>query len=81
MASDCQNIIKKIQSPHLDRSHVGAIVCDVKNLVREVSVSFMYIQRSCNEAAHVMARLADQFVQFGVMRLRMQFGPSFVTIC
>ena len=36
-------------------------MCDVKNLVREVSVSFMYIQRSCNEAAHVMARLADQF--------------------
>ena len=61
VASDCQNIIKKIQSPHLDRSHVGAIVCDVKNLVRGVSVSFMYIQRSCNEVAHVMARLVDQF--------------------
>ena len=36
-------------------------MCDVKNLVREVSVSFMYAKRSCNEAAHVMARLADQF--------------------
>jgi len=35
-------------------------VCDVKNLVHEVSVSFMYIKRSCNEAAHVMAKLADQ---------------------
>jgi hypothetical protein len=61
VASNCQNIIKKIQSPHLDRSQVGAIVCDIKNLVHEASVSFMYIQRSYNEAAHVMARLADQF--------------------
>ena len=51
----------KKQSPHLDRSHVGAIVYDVKNFVREVSVSFMYTKRSCNEAAHVMARLVDQF--------------------
>jgi hypothetical protein len=36
-------------------------VCDVKKLVCEASVSFMYISRGCNEAAHVIARLADQF--------------------
>jgi len=50
-----------LQSQNLDRSEVGAIICDIKNLVREVTFSFMYIRRSCNEAAHVMARLADQF--------------------
>ncbi|XP_039829099.1 uncharacterized protein LOC120690499 isoform X1 [Panicum virgatum] len=59
VASDCHNIIKKLQSQNLDRSEVGAIICDIKNLVREVTFSFMYIRRSCNEAAHVMARLAD----------------------
>ncbi|XP_039791741.1 uncharacterized protein LOC120657488 isoform X2 [Panicum virgatum] len=61
VASDCHNIIKKLQSQNLDRSEVGAIICDIKNLVREVTFSFMYIRRSCNGAAHVMARLADQF--------------------
>jgi len=33
VASDCQNIIKKINSPLQDRSQVGVIVRDVKNLV------------------------------------------------
>jgi hypothetical protein len=61
VALDCQNIIKKLQSPKLDRSQVGTIVCDVKNLVTETPFSFMYTRRSCNEAAHVLARLADQF--------------------
>ena len=48
VASDCQNIIKKIQAPVMDRSKVGAIVRDVKNLVSNALVSFVYIRRGCN---------------------------------
>uniref|UniRef100_A0A0A9G2Q1 RNase H type-1 domain-containing protein n=1 Tax=Arundo donax TaxID=35708 RepID=A0A0A9G2Q1_ARUDO len=40
VASDCLNIIKKIKSPEKDRSHVGAIVQDIKNLTRRSSFSF-----------------------------------------
>jgi len=61
VASDCQNIIKKINSPLQDRSQVGVIVRDVKNLVYGAPVSFIFNRRSCNEAAHVMARIAEQF--------------------
>jgi len=61
VVSDCQNIIKKINSPLQDRSHVGDIVRDVKNLVCDATVSFSFSRRGCNEAAHVMARIADQF--------------------
>ena len=43
----------------MDRSKVGAIVRDVKNLVSNALVSFVYIRRGCNEAAHVMTKLAD----------------------
>lgn len=43
VASDCQNIIKKINSPLQDRSHVGAIVRDVKNLVYGAPVLLLLI--------------------------------------
>ena len=36
---------KKIQSSHLDRSQVGAIVCDVKNLVCEASLFYVYSEK------------------------------------
>jgi len=45
-----------------DRSHVGVIVQDVKNLICEnPSVTLTYVSRRCNKAAHVLAKQADVF--------------------
>jgi hypothetical protein len=60
IASDCLSVVNKIKSPMLDRSIVGPIVQDIKNLVKGTPFSFIYIPRGCNEAAHVIARLANQ---------------------
>jgi hypothetical protein len=49
----------------LDRSHVGVIIQDVKNLVNgNPFVSFTHICRWCNEAAHLIAKVADQYDGF-----------------
>jgi hypothetical protein len=59
IASDCLSVVNKIKSPMLDRSIVGPIVQDIKNLVKGTPFSFIHIPRGCNEAAHVIARLAN----------------------
>ena len=62
MASDCFSVIKKIRSKVYDRSNVGVIVQDVKNLICEnPSVTLTYVSRRCNKAAHVLAKQADVF--------------------
>jgi hypothetical protein len=58
VASDCSNIVRKIKSPRMDRSLVGPFIRDIKNLVRGISFVFIHVPRGCNEAAHVIARLA-----------------------
>jgi hypothetical protein len=42
----------------MDRSLVGPFIRDIKNLVRGISFVFIHVPRGCNEAAHVIARLA-----------------------
>ena len=65
VASDCQNVIKKINSKVYDRSHVGIIIRDVKNLITaNPFISFVHVSRWCNEAAHVLAKVADKFDDF-----------------
>ena len=62
VASDCLSVIKKIKSKVHDRSHVAVIIQDVRNLISEnPSVTFTYVSRWCNEAAHVIAKQADVF--------------------
>ena len=60
MASDCLNVVRKIKAPEMDRSLVGPIIRDIKNLVTGSSFVFIHVPRGCNEAAHVIARLAHQ---------------------
>ena len=48
-----------------DRSHVGIIIRDVKNLITaNPFISFVHVSRWCNEAAHVLAKVADKFDDF-----------------
>ena len=62
VASDCLGVIKKIKSKVYDRSNVGVIVQDVKNLICEnPSVTLTYVSRGCNKAAHVLAKQTDVF--------------------
>ena len=62
VGSDCLSVIKKIKSKVHDRSHVAVIIQDVRNLISEnPSVTFTYVSRWCNEAAHVIAKQADVF--------------------
>ncbi|CAN6249391.1 unnamed protein product [Urochloa humidicola] len=58
VASDCLNVVRKIKDPGMDRSQIGPIIQDIKNLIRETSFVFIHVPRGCNEAAHVIARLA-----------------------
>ncbi|OEL33411.1 hypothetical protein BAE44_0005566 [Dichanthelium oligosanthes] len=60
VASDCLNIVSKVKAPAMDRSMVGPITQDIKNLIRGASFVFIHVPRGCNEAAHVIARLAHQ---------------------
>jgi ribonuclease HI len=64
VASDCLNVVRKIKAPGMDRSLVGPIIRVIMNLVRGTSFVFTHIPRGCNEAAHVIARLAHQNAGF-----------------
>jgi ribonuclease HI len=60
VASDCLSVIKKLQQQGLDRSLTGAIVHDIKlRATKFVSCTFKHVYRSCNEAAHVLAKTAE----------------------
>ena len=60
VASDCLSLINKIKEPNLDRSPTGAIVHDIKNWATKfMSCRFTHVYRSCNLAAHTLARSAE----------------------
>jgi ribonuclease HI len=60
VASDCSNLIAKVNSKVSDRSNIGAIIYDIKSRAPKfVSCSFVHISRLCNEAAHVLAKSAE----------------------
>jgi hypothetical protein len=48
IASDYLSVVSRIKSPMLDRSIVGPIIQDIKNLVKRTPFSFIYISRGCN---------------------------------
>jgi ribonuclease HI len=59
-ASDCLSLIQRISSARPDRSPVGSVVLDIKELAMGFSsVAFRHVNRSLNEAAHVLARTCD----------------------
>jgi ribonuclease HI len=59
-ASDCLSLIQRISSAGPDRSPVGSVVLDIKRLVESFSsATFRHVNRSLNEAAHILARTCD----------------------
>jgi hypothetical protein len=63
VASDCLSSIKKVKSIDQDRSHTGAVVHDIKcKALQFVMCNFDHVDRSCNEAAHVLAKSAEHDV-------------------
>ena len=64
VASDYLSLINKIKEPNLDRSPTGAIVHDIKNRATKfMSFSFIHVYRSCNLAAHTLARSGEYDVR------------------
>ncbi|SPT16885.1 unnamed protein product [Triticum aestivum] len=63
VASDCLSLINKIKGLGFDRSPTGAIVHDIRKCATKfVSCSLIHVNRSCNEAAHVLAKSAENDV-------------------
>ena len=59
IATDCLSLIKKLRSVAIDRSFTGTITQDIKKAASASTVlSFIYVNRWCNEVAHVLARSA-----------------------
>ncbi|XP_047086955.1 uncharacterized protein LOC124698511 isoform X1 [Lolium rigidum] len=60
VASDCFNLITKVRSHENDRSHIGALVFDIKSRAPKfTSCCFTHVSRYCNEAPHVLAKSAE----------------------
>ena len=61
IASDYLNLVRKLMQKSLDRSHIGAIVQDIKMMRNNFDdISFVFVSRNCNEVAHVLAKSANQ---------------------
>jgi hypothetical protein len=59
-ASDCLSLIQRICSSALDRSMVGTVLRDIKELIGSFSSStFRHVRHSLNEAAHILARTCN----------------------
>jgi ribonuclease HI len=60
VASDCANLISKVKNQEHDRSYIGVIVSDIKSRAPKfISCCFTHVSRSCNVAAHVLAKSAE----------------------
>lgn len=56
IASDCANLVNKLKAWEEDRSASGAVVHDIRVLASKfVTISFVYVNRVCNRADHVLA--------------------------
>jgi hypothetical protein len=59
-ASDCLSLVKHSLSAERDRSMVGVVISDIKQMMAGfASTSIRHVKRSCNEAAHILARSCD----------------------
>ncbi|XP_071677974.1 uncharacterized protein [Lolium perenne] len=58
--SDCLSLVKHSLSAERDRSMVGVVISDIKQMMAGfASTSIRHVKRSCNEAAHILARSCD----------------------
>jgi hypothetical protein len=59
-ASDCLSLVQRVNSVAPDRSMVGTVVRDIKDLITSFSsASFHHVRRSLNEVAHTLARICN----------------------
>ncbi|XBI52307.1 hypothetical protein VPH35_034694 [Triticum aestivum] len=57
VATDCATLVSKVTSAAMDRSQTSVIVFDIKSRASKfVSCLFTHVSRSCNMAAHVLAK-------------------------
>jgi hypothetical protein len=57
--SDCLSLVQRINSSSQDRSLVGVMVKDIKEITSPMSlVAFHHISRLCNNSAHLVSRIA-----------------------
>ena len=65
IATDCLSLIKKLRSKAIDRSFTGSITQDINKAASASSVvfSFIYVNRWCNEVAHVLTRSVNRLSQ------------------
>jgi ribonuclease HI len=63
VVSDCLSLVQRLNSSELDRSIVGVVTQEI-NFLRSSFSSFTvnHVRRQCNESAHILARLAEQFI-------------------
>lgn len=63
MASDCLSLIQWLNDKILDRSAMGAVVADIKQLAASFSsCSFRHIPRGLSGAAHLLARSCENSI-------------------
>jgi ribonuclease HI len=63
VVSDCLSVVQRINSSMVDRSHVGVVVRDIKDLANSFSsILFNHVHRESNGAAHILARSAERFI-------------------
>jgi hypothetical protein len=63
VVSDCLSLVQRWQSPELDRSIVGVVIQDIKQLqTRFSSFTISHVRRQCNVLAHILARSAELFL-------------------
>ncbi|XP_010258403.1 PREDICTED: uncharacterized protein LOC104598171 [Nelumbo nucifera] len=55
--SDYQNLVQALKTGNLDLvSNANFLCLDIKLLTEDLAISFNYINRSCNVAAHILAK-------------------------
>lgn len=65
--ADCMEVIAGINSMGQDRTAVGMILEDIKTLASYfTSFSFMFVRRSCNRVAHLLANYSREIRDFRV---------------
>ncbi|KAJ0983117.1 hypothetical protein J5N97_011372 [Dioscorea zingiberensis] len=76
MESDCQLFINAVKGEFPDSSYFGLVVCDCKNLVKDLENCLLsFSRRSANQVAHALARAAGFMPDVGCW---MSHPPPFI---
>ena len=76
--SDCLSIIQKTNTLTVDRSPVGLITADIKELAAFFSsVRFSHVNRLSNVAAHILARSCESSIDYFLCNSGLYPGDTF----